>query len=72
LKFKPGSFCNFGKRHGFAVQDHEARAGACEGCPAAILRAIVSFSIDPLQGEPWRAGTHVAEEAFNSAFAILA
>jgi hypothetical protein len=59
LKLESDPFCDLGERQSFSVQDNEARAGARERCPAAVLGAVVPLFVDALQGQPWRARTHV-------------
>jgi len=65
------AFCDFSGWLGFVVKDYEAFARAREGRPAAVLGAIISFTVDPLQGQPGWTRTHVAKETLDSGLAVL-
>jgi hypothetical protein len=71
LKLETDAFCDLSERHGFAVKDYEALARAREGRPAAVLGAIISFTVDPLQGQPGWTRTHVAQETLGPRLAVL-
>ena len=63
-------FRDLSERNNFAVQSSHALAWARQGRPVAVLGAKITILVDPLEGQPWRPRTHVAEEALDAALAV--
>ena len=72
LGLRSSIFRDLSERNNFAVQRSDALAWARQRRPVAVLGAKITIPVDPLEGQPWRPRTHVAEEALDAAFAVLA